>query len=90
MNEPKSYEHELAGWLTRLREEKGVSQEALGVQLGKGQSDIAKIENGSRRVGVIEMLSWMCALDIPFERLEIILRPMHTSMSKKGKYSHGN
>ena len=83
MNESKSYEQELAGWLARLREEKGISQEALGVQLGKGQSDIAKIENGSRRVGVIEMLAWMSALDIPFERVELLLRPIYSSINRK-------
>ena len=35
----------LAKWLTKLREEKGLSQEALGTQIGKGQSDIAKMES---------------------------------------------
>jgi transcriptional regulator with XRE-family HTH domain len=83
MNNPRSYEDELASWLMLLREEKGMSQEALGVQLGKGQSDIAKIENGSKRVSVIELLAWMAALDIPYERMSTILKPIYTGISGK-------
>jgi len=43
-------ELKLAKHLQRLREEKGLSQESLGLQLQKGQSDIAKIENGKKRI----------------------------------------
>ena len=66
-------ELEIAKALAKLREEKGLSQEALAIQLGKGQSDIAKIEKGNRRITVIEMLEWLVALQIPFKDFEEIL-----------------
>jgi transcriptional regulator with XRE-family HTH domain len=81
MSNLQHYENTLAKWLLQLREEKGISQEALGVQLGKGQSDIAKIENGSKRVTVLEMIAWMAALDIPFDRIESILKPIYIGLS---------
>ena len=83
MNNLRQHEIALARWLMKLREEKGISQEALGVQLGKGQSDIAKIESGSKRVSVLEMISWMTALDIPFDRIEIVLKPIYIGLSDR-------
>jgi transcriptional regulator with XRE-family HTH domain len=83
MENPRQYETLLAKWLQQVREEKGLSQEALGVQLGKGQSDVAKIESGSKRVSVIEFTAWMVALNIPFERAQEPLRAIFTGMSNK-------
>ena len=83
MNNSRNHEISLAKWLLKLREEKGISQEALGVQLSKGQSDIAKIENGSKRLGVLEMIAWMAALDIPFDRLEEVLKPIYADLTEK-------
>jgi transcriptional regulator with XRE-family HTH domain len=83
MRNLRYYENALAKWMTQMREEKGISQEALGVQIGKGQSDIAKIENGSKKVSVLEMISWMAALDIPFERIEDVLKPIYSGLSDK-------
>ncbi|SNZ01710.1 helix-turn-helix domain-containing protein [Flagellimonas pacifica] len=85
---PKDYsktelEQELAHCLQKLREEKGISQEALGVQIGKGQSDIAKLENGSKRVTVLDLLLWMTALDISYKRLEEIILPLFTKLNSK-------
>ena len=74
------YEKELASWLQKLREEKGISQEALGIQIGKGQSDIAKIESGKKRINVMDVLLWMKALDIGYERLESILSRIYNSL----------
>jgi transcriptional regulator with XRE-family HTH domain len=79
------FEITLANWLLKLREEKGLSQDALAVQLGKGQSDIAKIENGSKRITVFELLSWMIALDIPYGRLDEVLGPIYNSLANKEK-----
>jgi len=83
MENARHYEATLAKWLLQIREEKGLSQEALGVQLGKGQSDIAKIESGSKRVSVIELIAWMVALDIPFERTQEPLEVIYIGMSNK-------
>lgn len=74
-------ELELAQWLHKIREEKGISQEALGIQLGKGQSDIAKIENGSKRITVIDLIFWMKALDIPTERMDEIIKPIYNKIN---------
>lgn len=51
--------------LTRLRESKGVSQEALASQLGRSQSYVAKVETGKLRVTMVAFLHWMAALGIP-------------------------
>lgn len=76
-------ELEISKWLQCLREEKGISQDALGVQLGKGQSDIAKIENGSKRVTVMELISWLKALDVPYNRLDELLLPLYKKINDK-------
>jgi len=75
----------LVKWLSKLREEKGLSQDALAVQLSKGQSDIAKIENGSKRITVAEVLYWMEALEIPYSRLNEVLEPIYLSITHKKK-----
>ena len=63
-------EQELGRVLASLREKRGLSQEALGVQLGKGQSNIAKIEGGNKRITVLEMLEWLVALGLSFSEFE--------------------
>jgi transcriptional regulator with XRE-family HTH domain len=85
-SEKHKFEQRLALWLTSLREEKGLSQEALSVQLEKGQSDIAKIENGSKRVSVLELLSWVAALGIPYERVEEVLKPTYDEIVNKSNF----
>lgn len=85
----KSYKHkfesDLAKWLTTLREEKGLSQEALSIQLGKSQSGIAKIENSSKRLSVIELINWMVTLNVPYERLSEVLEPFYAELIEKNK-----
>lgn len=78
-----SVEIEIAKWLSKLREEKGISQEALALELGKGQSDIAKIENGSKKVSIVEFISWMAALQIPIDRADEVLKPLYESITEK-------
>jgi transcriptional regulator with XRE-family HTH domain len=78
------YQKQIGRWLTSIREEKGLSQEALGIQLGKGQSDVAKIETGSKKVTFIDIIFWMVSLNIPYERLEEELRPIHKELINKG------
>lgn len=89
-NAKRKHETEIAKWLSALREEKGISQEFLGTQLGKGQSDIAKIENGSKKVTVLELISWMAALDVPFDSIDSMLRPIYMEIRNKSDlWKHG-
>jgi ribosome-binding protein aMBF1 (putative translation factor) len=53
----------LAAW----REERGLSQEALAVQLQRDQSYISRIEAGERHAGVTFLLEWAEALNLPFD-----------------------
>jgi transcriptional regulator with XRE-family HTH domain len=73
----------LAAWLAKLRTEKGLSQESLATQLGKGQSDIAKIESGKKKITVVELLAWLDALDVPIERINEGLDPLFKKISVK-------
>jgi len=77
----KNLELKLAKHLQQLREEKGLSQESLGLQLQKGQSDIAKIENGQKRITVIELLNWAKVLGISVERLNKIITDLFLNSS---------
>lgn len=79
-------EKELAKLLQKFREEKGLSQESLGVQIGKGQSDIAKIESGNKRITVVELLYWMKALDISYERLSVVIERLYLNINDKKSF----
>lgn len=46
----------LQALLKRTRESRGISQRALSARLGRMSSYIQKIENGERRIDVIEFL----------------------------------
>ncbi|OQP49283.1 hypothetical protein A4H97_28475 [Niastella yeongjuensis] len=80
MSDIHNFEKALGKWLLKIRVEKGISQAALGLQLGKGQSDIAKIESGAKRITVFELISWVTALNIPYERITEILKPLHSQL----------
>ncbi len=45
---------EIGKWIAKKREEKKISQDWLAIQIGKSQSCIAKIENGTRGIDVFE------------------------------------
>lgn len=57
----------LAFWLKSSREEAGLTVRALGEKLGVHHSIIGKIENGERRIDVIEYVSYCAALNIKTE-----------------------
>lgn len=46
----------LQGLIRRARESRGLSQRALSAKLGRMSSYVQKIENGERRIDVIEFL----------------------------------
>lgn len=84
----KNLELKLAKQLQLLREEKGLSQESLGLQLQKGQSDIAKIENGQKKITVIELLNWMKVLDVQKERLNLIIYEIYSLIDNKSLWNN--
>ena len=53
--------------LGALREERGLSQESLAVQLRRDQSYISRIETGERHASVEYLLEWSEALGYAFE-----------------------
>lgn len=57
----------LALWLKSSREEAGLTLRALAEKLGVHHSIIGKIENGERRIDVIEYVSYCAALNIKTE-----------------------
>lgn len=70
-------EKAIAKWMLKLRESRGISQEALGSQLGKGQPYVAKIERGSQRVTLVDLLNWCAALGVPFTELGEGMQVLH-------------
>ena len=63
----------LIAWLKEQRELKCLSMRALALKLGKPHSFVGKVEQGERRLDLIEYL-WYCeALDVPpLEGIEVI------------------
>ena len=59
--------------LIKYREDKGLTQAALGAKLGRPQSDISKYERGVRRLDVVELLELSELLEFdPCEMLKAI------------------
>lgn len=66
MNKPKTlYSQEsvrLAGWLRQQRENSGMTIRQLAEKLGWHYSIVGKIEQGERRIDVVEYLAYCSAL----------------------------
>lgn len=56
-----------------MREEAGLSQQALAERLGVPQSFISKIETGERRLDILELRAICIALGLPLGRFALIL-----------------
>jgi len=52
--------------LRAAREERGYTQRQLAVALGEDQSYVSKCELGVRRLDVIELRDWICAMGLSF------------------------
>jgi len=63
-----------------------LSQEALSVQLEKGQSDIAKMENAQKKITIVDLLAWMAALGVEYDRIHDILKPNYDIIVNKAKH----
>jgi transcriptional regulator with XRE-family HTH domain len=67
------YHRCLGRLLATWREERGLSQEALSVQLQLDQSYISRIEAGERHASVTFLLEWTEALNVGFEDMAVEL-----------------
>lgn len=75
---------ELRAWLKIKREEKGLSLRSVSMQLDTHHSVVGKLEQGRRRIDVVEFVEYCHVLDIdPHEGLDIVL----TSLNKEWKRS---
>ena len=63
--------------LLRLSEERkaaGITQAELGVRLGRPQSYVSKIENGDRRLDLVEYVEWCQAIALdPHEPVDDVI-----------------
>lgn len=60
--------------LIDTRKDAGLTQQALADRLRRPQSYIAKIENGERRIDVVEFAEWAMAIEIGPDRvLEVVM-----------------
>lgn len=49
------------------RESLKLRQADLAVRLGRGQATVSKVESGVRRLDVIELRTWLMALEVDFK-----------------------
>ena len=68
--------------LARLREERGVSQGALALELGHDQSYVSRLERGQRRLTVAELLRCTAALGVPYTRLAAELERAYSDLAE--------
>jgi len=60
-----SFYHSLGLKIKKIRDSLGLSQEALGSQLGISRVAISQIENGDRKISAEEILKLYKIFDIP-------------------------
>lgn len=68
----------IAALLTELRKARGLLQQDVADRIGRPQGFVSKVESGSRRLDVIELLDFLHALDAdPHDFIDrLIERPM--------------
>jgi transcriptional regulator with XRE-family HTH domain len=60
------FQRRLGMLMAGLRESKGLSQEALAVQLSRDQSYVSRIESSDRQVSILGLIEWLDALGVDF------------------------
>ena len=65
-NDDARFHGRLGALLAAMRDERGLSQEALAVQLQRDQSYISRIESGERHASLTFLLEWADALSLDF------------------------
>ncbi|WP_297334291.1 helix-turn-helix transcriptional regulator [Flavobacterium sp.] len=73
--------------IKRLREEKGITQEAMAVQLDVTQSNYGRLEKDDRRLNVVKLLKIARILDISISAL---FNETEAGSSENGGMAHGN
>lgn len=62
MLDQDAFDAAIGRWLAERRERRGVSQEALALQLGRDQAFVSRTERGQRRTTVRDLVVWLDAL----------------------------
>lgn len=63
---------QLIEWLVHTRKKQGITQEELAARLGISRQNISKIELGQRRLDVLELNDWLCAIGLELQLLDAI------------------
>jgi transcriptional regulator with XRE-family HTH domain len=75
-------ERRIGRMLASLREESGVSQGALALELSHDQSYVSRLERGDRRLTVAELLRCVAALGVPYTRLAAELERVYLDLAE--------
>ena len=52
--------------LKQRRQDRGLSQAGLARELGRNQTLVSKVENGDRRLDLVELRAWLSAMHVDF------------------------
>ncbi len=73
----------IAALLTELRKARGLLQQDVADRSGRPQGFVSKVERGSRRLDVIELLDFLRALDAdPHEFIDRLLEQPMSSLPR--------
>lgn len=73
----------IAALLTELRKARGLLQQDVADQLGRPQGFVSKVESGSRRLDVIELLDFLHVLEAdPHEFIDRLLEQPMSSLPR--------
>lgn len=75
-------DEEVGKVLKELRTAKGITQEQLAIQLSKGQSDVAKMESGNKRISLLDFLRWCKTLGYTLPETAFLIRERFSSIWK--------
>lgn len=62
MLDQDAFDVAIGGWLAERRERRGLSQEALALQLGRDQAFVSRTERGQRRTTARDLVLWLAVL----------------------------